>query len=123
MRRIGILTSGGDCQALNATMRAVAKVLYNNMDDVEIIGIMDGYRGLIHNDYRVMRTGFGDGVGGLDTQNSLGGNGLTGAGLTHDGQSLALGQIEADVTHCLNLTVGSTEGNAKVSNLQFILHD
>ena len=55
MRRIGILTSGGDCQALNATMRAVAKVLYNNIDNVEIIGIMDGYRGLIHNDYRVMR--------------------------------------------------------------------
>ena len=27
MRRIGMLTSGGDCQALNATMRAVAKVL------------------------------------------------------------------------------------------------
>ena len=25
MRRIGILTSGGDCQALNATMRGVAK--------------------------------------------------------------------------------------------------
>ena len=28
MRRIGMLTSGGDCQALNATMRGVAKSLY-----------------------------------------------------------------------------------------------
>ena len=55
MRRIGMLTSGGDCQALNATMRGVAKVLYNKMDDVEILGFMDGYRGLMQNDYRVMR--------------------------------------------------------------------
>ena len=29
MKRIGMLTSGGDCQALNATMRGVAKGLYN----------------------------------------------------------------------------------------------
>ena len=36
MRRIGMLTSGGDCQALNATMRGVAKVLYTKLDDVEI---------------------------------------------------------------------------------------
>ena len=35
MRRIGILTSGGDCQALNATMRGVAKSLYNMLDSVE----------------------------------------------------------------------------------------
>lgn len=55
MRKIGMLTSGGDCQALNATMRAVGKVLYNNIEDVEIIGIMDGYKGLIHGEYRVMQ--------------------------------------------------------------------
>ena len=29
MKRVGILTSGGDCQGLNATIRAVAKTLYN----------------------------------------------------------------------------------------------
>ena len=29
MRRVAFLTSGGDCQALNATMRGVAKTLYN----------------------------------------------------------------------------------------------
>ena len=29
MKRIGILTSGGDCQGLNSTIRAVAKTLYN----------------------------------------------------------------------------------------------
>ena len=31
MMRIGMLTSGGDCQALNATMRGVAKGLYETI--------------------------------------------------------------------------------------------
>ena len=40
MKRVGILTSGGDCQGLNATIRAVAKTLYNQLgNDVEIISI------------------------------------------------------------------------------------
>ena len=30
MRKIGILTSGGDCQSLNAAMRGVAKALYSS---------------------------------------------------------------------------------------------
>ena len=55
MRRIGMLTSGGDCQALNATMRGVAKSLYDMVDDVEIIGFEDGYKGLMYADYQVMK--------------------------------------------------------------------
>ena len=55
MRRIGMLTSGGDCQALNATMRGVAKSLYNMYDDVEIIGFEDGYKGLIYANYKIMQ--------------------------------------------------------------------
>ena len=42
--RVGILTSGGDCPGLNATLRGVAKALYHRMGDkVEIVGIMNGY--------------------------------------------------------------------------------
>lgn len=57
MKRIGILTSGGDCQGLNSTIRAVAKSLYYNYgnDGVEIIGIIDGYRGLIYGEYKTMK--------------------------------------------------------------------
>ena len=54
MKRIGFLTSGGDCQSLNATMRGVAKALYEKLDDVEIIGILDGYKGLMYGNYRKM---------------------------------------------------------------------
>ena len=47
MIRIGMLTSGGDCQALNAAMRGVAKTLFNAKEEVEIYGFLDGYKGLI----------------------------------------------------------------------------
>lgn len=54
--RIGILTSGGDCPGLNATIRGVAKATYETFgeDKVEIVGIHDGYHGLIHGDYKEM---------------------------------------------------------------------
>ena len=55
MKRIGILTSGGDCPGLNAAIRGVARAAYEMFkDDVEIVGIHDGYRGLIEGDYQVM---------------------------------------------------------------------
>lgn len=54
MLRIGMLTSGGDCQALNAAMRGVAKTLFNNREDVEIYGFLDGYRGLIYGKHRML---------------------------------------------------------------------
>lgn len=52
--RIGMLTSGGDCQSLNATMRGVAKTLYENLDDIVIYGFFEGYKGLMYGDYRKM---------------------------------------------------------------------
>lgn len=55
MKRVGLLTSGGDCQALNATLRGVAKGLYNLYgNEVELIGFIDGYKGLIYEEYRKM---------------------------------------------------------------------
>ena len=51
MLRVGLLTSGGDCQALNATMRGVAKGLYELFDEVEIYGFLNGYKGLMRAQY------------------------------------------------------------------------
>ena len=53
--RVGMLTSGGDCQSLNATMRGVAKSLYKMFEDVEIVGFEDGYKGLMYADYQIMK--------------------------------------------------------------------
>lgn len=55
MLRIGMLTSGGDCQSLNASMRGVAKAIYDAVQDVEIIGIEEGYKGLIYGNARKMK--------------------------------------------------------------------
>lgn len=53
--RVGILTSGGDCQSLNAVMSAIVKTLYKNVKDLEIYGIYDGYEGLIYGKIKKMK--------------------------------------------------------------------
>lgn len=54
MTRVALITSGGDCQGLNAAIRGVGKALYEKLDNLEIFGMYDGYRGLIENDYKFM---------------------------------------------------------------------
>lgn len=54
VKKVGLLTSGGDCQSLNATMRGVAKTLYHANPQIEIIGVLDGYKGLIYGNCRKM---------------------------------------------------------------------
>lgn len=53
--RVGMLTSGGDCQALNAAMRGVAKCLFEKCREVDIYGFEDGYKGLINGNCRLMQ--------------------------------------------------------------------
>jgi len=55
MKKIGILTSGGDCQGLNAAIRAVGKSLYAVDEKTEIYGIRDGYYGLMNGIYKKMK--------------------------------------------------------------------
>ena len=52
--RIGMLTSGGDCQALNAAMRGVVKCIAHSGVEVEFYGFKNGYRGLIYGDFRML---------------------------------------------------------------------
>ena len=54
MKRIGMLTSGGDCQALNAAMRGVVKGLSKKVEDLEVYGFYQGYKGLIYGNYRLL---------------------------------------------------------------------
>jgi len=48
MSKIGILTGGGDCPGLNPVIRAVVRKGFN--EGYEIIGIKNGWKGLIEND-------------------------------------------------------------------------
>jgi 6-phosphofructokinase len=47
IKRVGILTAGGDCPGLNAAIRAVGKALLGRR--IEVVGIRDGFLGLIEN--------------------------------------------------------------------------
>ena len=52
--RVALITSGGDCQGLNAAMRGIGKALHNKVENLEIFGMYDGYRGLVDGDYKFM---------------------------------------------------------------------
>ncbi len=54
MKRLAILTSGGDCSGMNATIRAAARTALAN--DVEMIGYRKGYAGLLKNDFIVLNS-------------------------------------------------------------------
>ncbi len=54
MKRIAVLTSGGDCSGMNAAIRAVVRAGLSN--NLEIIGIQKGYQGLIDRQYELLTT-------------------------------------------------------------------
>jgi len=55
LKRIGILTSGGDSPGMNAAIRAaVRKGIYHNL---EVIGIYNGYHGLLHENFERLELG------------------------------------------------------------------
>lgn len=47
-RKIGVLTSGGDAPGMNAAVRAVTRAA--NERGVQVVGILGGYRGMIHDE-------------------------------------------------------------------------
>jgi len=50
-KRFGILTAGGDCPGLNAAIRGVCRAAHDRYG-MEIVGIANGFRGLIDEDTR-----------------------------------------------------------------------
>lgn len=48
IKRIGVMTGGGDCPGLNAVIRAVTKTAIMNYE-LEVFGIEDGFLGLVQN--------------------------------------------------------------------------
>ncbi|NIQ94877.1 MAG: 6-phosphofructokinase, partial [Desulfuromonadales bacterium] len=54
MKRLAVLTSGGDCSGMNSTLRAVVRAGLSR--ELEIVGIQKGYRGLIDRQYEMLTT-------------------------------------------------------------------
>ncbi len=49
VRKIGVLTSGGDAPGMNSAIRAVTRVALAN--GIQVVGIKDGYRGLVNGEF------------------------------------------------------------------------
>lgn len=60
IRRIGILTSGGDAPGMNAVIRAVTRMSIAN--GIEVLGILHGYAGLISSDFKSLTARDVDGL-------------------------------------------------------------
>lgn len=54
IKRIGVLTSGGDAPGMNAAIRAVVRTAIYN--DLEVIGIRQGYQGLINGFFKPFKS-------------------------------------------------------------------
>lgn len=54
MERLAVLTSGGDCAGMNATLRAVVRCALSR--GLDVVGIQKGYRGLIERQYEILTT-------------------------------------------------------------------
>ena len=61
VRKIALLTGGGDCPGLNAVIRAVTKTAILQYG-YEVIGYRFGYRGLYNNDYMKLDIGVVDSI-------------------------------------------------------------
>jgi len=59
IKRIGVLTSGGDASGMNAAIRSIVR--YSIYKNLEVIGFYEGFKGLLSNNYKVL------------TRNSVGG--------------------------------------------------
>ncbi|HIX44553.1 MAG TPA: 6-phosphofructokinase [Candidatus Kurthia intestinigallinarum] len=55
MKKIGVLTSGGDSPGMNAAVRAVVrKAIYHEM---EVVGVYQGYQGLMEGEFKLLEIG------------------------------------------------------------------
>lgn len=61
VKKIGVMTGGGDCPGLNAVLRAVVKTAMVKYG-YEVVGFRDGYKGLVMNDYVHFKSGDVSGI-------------------------------------------------------------
>ncbi len=60
IKKIGLITSGGDASGMNSTIRSVVR--YAIYKKLEVVGFFEGFKGLIENNYKIMDS---NSVGGI----------------------------------------------------------
>src|SRR4030043_171781 len=61
IKKIGILTGGGDCPGLNAVIRAVVKTAVHQYG-LEVVGFLQGYLGMVKNMTRILESSDASGI-------------------------------------------------------------
>lgn len=92
-RRIGILTGGGDCPGLNAAIRAISKTAINAQYDV--IGIKNGWEGLLTNKCEIMLLDSINTSGIIDRGGTILGTSRTSPFATSDGPQIVLNNFKS----------------------------
>ncbi len=117
IRRIGVLTSGGDSSGMNAAIRAVVRTaVYNH---IEVVGIKRGYAGLIDNEFVELKT--------IDVANIIhrGGTILKSARceefMTKEGRQIAFNNLKAQSIDALIVIGGNgTYAGANIFFQEFL---
>ena len=63
VKKVAILANGGDVSGFNAVIRAIVKTAEQN--GVECYGFIDGYNGLLKNDFVKLSTGYNENASGI----------------------------------------------------------
>lgn len=94
MKRIGLVTSGGDAPGMNAAIRAITRVAYSK--GLEVIGFERGWDGLINNKFKILTPRNVGGIlhlGGTILRTSRSPEFRTSFGLKQSSENLTLNNI------------------------------
>jgi 6-phosphofructokinase 1 len=72
MKKIAVLTSGGDSPGMNAALRAIAKLAASK--GVQVMGVLEGYEGLMDGNFRELTKTLSDGTVTVDVEVDAAGN-------------------------------------------------
>jgi 6-phosphofructokinase 1 len=117
MKRIAVLTSGGDAPGMNAAIRAVVRTGCGR--GLESVGVANGFRGLIEGDFRVLRPRDVGGV--LQRGGTMLGSARTEAFRTVEGREKALANLRAQGIDALVVIGGngSQQGSNALSGMGY----
>ena len=60
--RLGVLTSGGDAQGMNAALRSIVRTALS--EGIDVFSIFEGYKGMVEGGNRIQKMNW-DSVGGI----------------------------------------------------------
>lgn len=90
-RRIGVMTSGGDAQGMNAAVRAIVRTGIH--EGAEVFAIREGWQGALAGDDHIVRMGWSDVSGILNKGGTVIGTARSMDFKTHEGQLTATANL------------------------------